>query len=94
MPAKVAADPKHDRHIMSQTACQRRRFPVPLRWLHAGGDLSRQNHADQRAYRRLISSRPTPLSLSRTAKPLKTLSGSLGAAFGSTTVTGVKIKSP
>src|SRR5208337_2829421 len=38
--AKVAAEPKHDRHIMSQTSSQRRRFPVPLRWLHAGGDLS------------------------------------------------------
>ena len=31
---------------MSQTACERRRFPVPLHWLHAGGDLSRQNHAN------------------------------------------------
>ncbi len=25
---------------MSQTSSERRRFPVPLRWLDAGGDLS------------------------------------------------------
>ena len=31
---------------MSQTACEHRRFPVPLHWLDAGGDPSRQNHAN------------------------------------------------
>ena len=41
LPAKVAADPNRKRHIMSQTACEHRRFPVPLHRLHAGGDLSR-----------------------------------------------------
>jgi hypothetical protein len=94
MRAKVAADPKHVRHIMSQTACQRRRFPVSLRWLHAGGDLPRRNHANQRADRPSISSTPTPQSLLRASKPLHTLSGSLGATFGPTTITGAKIKSP
>ena len=75
--AKVAADPKHDRHIMSQTACERRRFPVPLRWLHAGGDLSRPNHANQRADRPLIRSTPPPRSPSRALQaPLHTLSRS------------------
>ncbi len=39
---------------MSQTSSERRRFPVPLRWLHAGGDLSRHNHANQPADRPLI----------------------------------------
>jgi hypothetical protein len=39
--AGVAADTEPNRHIMSQTASEPRRFPVPLRWLHAGGDLSR-----------------------------------------------------
>jgi hypothetical protein len=38
--ADVAADTKQDRHVMSQTSSERRRFPVPLRWLRAGGDLS------------------------------------------------------
>ena len=39
--AELAADTTHNRHVMSQTSSERRRFPVPLRWLHAGGDLSR-----------------------------------------------------
>jgi len=94
MRAKVAADPKHDRHIMSQTACQRRRFPVPLRRPTAGGDFSRCNHANQRADRQLISSARIPQSLLRAAKPLHTLSGSPGATFGPTAMTGAKIKSP
>ena len=95
MRAKVAADPKHDRHIMSQTACQRRRFPLPLRWLHAGGDLSRRNHANQRTDRRLIRFTPTPRSLvARLQAPFRTLSWSLGAGFAPTTITGAKIKSP
>ena len=66
--AKVAADPKQDRHIMSQTACERRHVLAPMRWLHAGGDLSRHNHANQRADRPLIrSTRPPrcPLNPSR-----------------------------
>ena len=31
---------------MSQTACERRHVLAPMRWLHAGGDLSRHNHAN------------------------------------------------
>ncbi len=38
--AEVAADAEQVRHVMSRTSSARRRFPVPLRWLHAGGDLS------------------------------------------------------
>ena len=34
--AGVAADTEHNRHVMSQTSSERRRFPVPLPWLHAG----------------------------------------------------------
>ena len=41
--ATVAADPNRERHIMNQTACQRRRLPVPLRRLHAGDDLAQPN---------------------------------------------------
>ena len=44
-------DPKPDRRIMSQTACERRHVLASMRWLHAGGDLSRHNHANQRADR-------------------------------------------
>jgi hypothetical protein len=38
--AEVAAGDEQVRHVMSQTSSQRRRFPDPLRWLHAGGDLA------------------------------------------------------
>ena len=32
---------------MSQTLCKRCGFPIPMRWLHAGGDLSRSNSTHQ-----------------------------------------------
>ena len=48
---------------MSQTASERRRFPVPLRWLHAGGDLSRPDSRRSR--------RPAPVDTLRPPK-LKT----------------------
>ncbi len=90
----MAPDPKPVRHIMSQTACQRRRFSIPLRWLHAGGDLSRRDYANDRADRPLITSTPPPRSLLRASKPLHTLSELIGATFASATITSVKIKSP
>ena len=43
---------------MSQTACERRRFPVPLRWLHAGGDPSRPDSGQ--------SIRPAPVDTTQT----------------------------
>lgn len=94
MRAKVAADTKPVRHIMSPTACQRRRLSITLRWLHAGGDLSRRTHANGRADRPLISSRPPPRSLLRASKPLHTPSELMGATFAPATIAGVKIKSP
>jgi hypothetical protein len=48
---------------MSQTPCERCGFPVPIRWLHAGADLSRPNHIHQSADRLLIRSEPTPKCL-------------------------------
>jgi len=56
----VAADPRQDRHVMSQTTCERREFAVPMRWRNAGGDLSRHNHADQPADRPSIRSTRRP----------------------------------
>jgi hypothetical protein len=41
----VASDARQDRHIMSQTALERRDFPVPMRWPHTGSDPSRPGHA-------------------------------------------------
>src|SRR4029077_3261777 len=32
---------------MTQAYCERRDFPVPMRWLYAGSDLSRPDHGDQ-----------------------------------------------
>jgi hypothetical protein len=79
---------------MSQTACQRRRFSITLRWLHAGGDLPRRKHANDRADRPSISSTPPPRSLLRASKPLHTLAESMGATFAPATIAGAKIKSP
>ena len=36
---------------MSQTSCQRCGLLVPMRWLHAGGELFRPNHIHQCAVR-------------------------------------------
>jgi hypothetical protein len=41
---------------MSQTSGRRCGFPVPMRWLHAGGDLSRGNYIHQPADRSLMRS--------------------------------------
>jgi hypothetical protein len=49
LPAELAADTDQDRHVMSQTSCERCGFPIPMRWLDAGGDLSRPNGIRQAA---------------------------------------------
>ena len=50
----MASDDQQDRDIMSQTALARRDFPVPMRWPHAGSDLSRPGQRGRRALRSLI----------------------------------------
>ena len=45
---------------MSQTFCERCGFPVPMRWLHAGGDLARPNHIHQCVDRPLMRSKRPP----------------------------------
>jgi len=45
---------------MSQTALERRHFPVPIRWPDAGNDPSRPDHRDQCPERPLIRSKRTP----------------------------------
>jgi hypothetical protein len=47
LPAELAADTGQDRHLMSQTFCERYRFPAPIRWLNADGDRSRSNSIHQ-----------------------------------------------
>ena len=48
---------------MSQTARERRSFPVPMRWPHAGSDPSRPDHRDQCPECPLIRSKRTPRCL-------------------------------
>jgi hypothetical protein len=53
---------------MSQTSGKRCSFPVPMRWLHAGGDLSRPNRIHQCADRPLMRSEHPPKCLLRSAE--------------------------
>ena len=46
---------------MSQTTLERRDFPVPMRWPHAGNDPSRPGHCGRRAVRSLIRSKRLPI---------------------------------
>ena len=48
---------------MSQTSCRRCGLPVPMRWLRAGGDLSRPNPIPQSAVRPLMRSERAPKCL-------------------------------
>jgi hypothetical protein len=61
--AEVAADAEQDRHVMSQTSCERCGFPVPMRWRHAGGDLARLNHIHQCSDRPSMRSERPPKCL-------------------------------
>ena len=45
---------------MNRTSCERRHFPIPMRWLHAGNDLSRSDHSNQCADCPLMRSKRTP----------------------------------
>jgi len=47
---------------MRRTFSERRRFPVPMRWLYAGGDLSRSKRVNQRTDRSLIHAEGPPTS--------------------------------
>ena len=87
--AAVAVDPKQDRHIMNQTASERRHVLAPLHWLHAGGDLSRYNHANQRADRPSIRSTRSPrCPLHASRPPLHTPSRLHRASFAPTIMAG------
>ena len=47
---------------MSQISRERRGFPIPMRWLRAGGDLSQPNHIHQCTDRTLMRSEPTKMN--------------------------------
>jgi hypothetical protein len=48
---------------MRQTALERRDFPVPMRWSHAGSDPSRPGQPGRRTVRSLIRSKRLPRCL-------------------------------
>ena len=48
---------------MSQTSPERRHFPAPMRWPHAGSDPSRPSHCLRRTVRSLIRSKRLPRCL-------------------------------
>jgi hypothetical protein len=48
---------------MRRTFSERRRFPVLMRWLYAGSDLSRSKRVDQHTVRSLRRSEGPPSSL-------------------------------
>ena len=48
---------------MSQTSRERRNFPVPMRWPHAGNDPSRPGHCPRRTERSLVRSERLPTCL-------------------------------
>ena len=79
---------------MSQTACEHRRFPVPLHWLDAGGDPSRQT--TQSTIRPPVDTphAATEIPNARFQDPFRTLSRPPGASFAPTVIIGAKIKSP
>ena len=52
---------------MSRTSCKRCRFPLLMRWLHAGDDLSRPNTIQQCADRALMLSEHPPKCLPHSA---------------------------
>jgi hypothetical protein len=59
----VAPDAEQERHIMSETARERRNFPAAMRWPHAGDDPSRPGHCPRRTGRSLIRSERLPRCL-------------------------------
>jgi hypothetical protein len=70
--AETAAATRQDRYVMSQISCERRGFAVPMRWRHAGGALSRPNHADRRAGHRRYGLPTTEVPVGRFQAPLCT----------------------
>ena len=80
---------------MSQTALERRDFPVPMRWPHAGSDLSRPGHCPRRTGCSLIRSERSPkclLHASNFARVQMRRPHPVGVT--STLQLGVTIKSP
>jgi len=90
----VAPDVEQGRHVMTQAYCERRDFPVPMRWLYVGGDLSRPDHGDQCAGRPVMRSERLPrCPLQLPTSPVHT-PRALPGSVAPTIKVGADIKSP
>ncbi len=80
---------------MSQNSRERRNFPVPMRWPHAGNDPSRPGHCPRRTVRSLNRSGRSPRCLLR-ASNLASVQIRRPHSIGvtSTIELGATIKSP
>ena len=80
---------------MTQTYRERRDFPVPMRWLYAGSDLSRPDLGDQCAERPLMNPKRLPRGLLH-APQLACVHtcGALPGIVAPTIKVGADIKSP
>ena len=80
---------------MSQTSRERCGFPVPMRWLHAGGDLAQPNGILQCADRTSMRSEHPPKCLPHSADlPYLQTPRSNPASVTSIIELGAGIKSP
>jgi len=80
---------------MSQTSRERYGFSVPMRWLHAGSDLSRPNGIHQGADRTFIRSERLPKCLPHSADlPYRQTRRSNPISITSIIELGAGIKSP
>ena len=78
---------------MSQ-ASERRRFPVPMRSLHAGGDLARPDHGDQCVERPLTCSEHSSKSRFNVSELAMQISSSRRDSLASTSNVGASVKFP
>ena len=80
---------------MSQTALERRDFPVLMRWPHAGSDPSRPGHCGPRTVRSLIRSKRLPICLLHASNLARVqIRRPRPVGVTSTTEFGAAIKSP
>ena len=80
---------------MSQTPCKRCGFPVPMRWLRAGGDLFRPDSTHQCPDRALMPSEHPPIGASYTLLTSRSCRHSANPVSVTSIIElGARIKSP
>jgi hypothetical protein len=80
---------------MTKRSCERCCFPIPMRWLHAGGDLAQPSGIHRCAHRASVRSERPPKSLLHSPElPYVRIRRSNPVAVTSIIELGVGIKSP